>query len=225
VNAKRNKPEAHPAERPELLLAWLDGELAAPERSRIDAHLVHCTECASDVRAYRALFAGFDALPATPVAPPSDLTARILAAVEADRATHPVRRPRWLEIAGAAYTGSAAALVAAGIAVFVSPWREAAQVGVRDFVSALFSGTVGAFVGAFDSAVSLLSLGLRAREAASEVLVPLAPLGRSLEVVAAQPELRAGLAAALVLSTALWWLLQRRQVAGPGRMNDVPAFF
>jgi hypothetical protein len=96
---------------------------------------------------------------------------------------------------------------------------------MRDTFSALLSGSIGAFVGAFDRAVSLLSLGLRAREVAGEALVPLAPLGRSLEVVAAQPELRAGFAVALVLSTALWWMIDRRTVAGQGRMNDVSAFF
>jgi hypothetical protein len=66
---------------------------------------------------------------------------------------------------------------------------------------------------------------VRLREAAGEALLPLAPLGRSLEVLAAQPELRVGLAVALVLTTAFWWMLHHRPVGGQGRMSDVPAFF
>jgi len=215
---------AHVTAQPGLLLRWLDGELSGAERSRVEAHLVHCPDCATEARAYRALFAGLAGLPAAPVAPSPLLAGRIVAAVAADRAARAARRPRWLEIAGAAYTGSAAAVLVAGVAAFASPWREPLTIGIRDTFSALLSGSIGAFVGAFDRAMSLLSLGLRAREAAGEVLVPLAPLGRSLEVVAAQPELRAGFAVALVLSTALWWMIDRRTVAGQGRMNDVSAF-
>lgn len=216
---------AHLTAQPGLLLRWLDGELSGAERARVEAHLVHCSECATEARAFRALFAGLAEMPATPVAPSPLLADRIVAAVASDRAARASRRPRWLEIAGAAYTGSAAAVLAAGVAAFASPWREPLTIGLRDAFSALLSGSIGAFVGAFDRAMSLLSLGLRAREAAGEALVPLAPLGRSLEVVAAQPELRAGLAVALVLSTALWWVIDRRTVAGQGRMNDVSAFF
>jgi len=216
---------AHLTAQPGLLLRWLDGELAGAERTRVEAHLAHCPDCAGEARAFRALFAGLADLPATPVAPPALLADRIVAAVAADRTARAARRPRWLEIAGAAYSGSAAALLAAGVAVFASPWREPLAAGARDAFSTLLSGSVGAFVGVFDRVMSLMSLGLRARELAAEVLVPLAPLGRSLEVVAAQPELRAGFAVALVLTTALWWLIDRRTVAGQGRMNDVSAFF
>jgi len=231
VTAKRDtKPAAdrrtaHLTAQPGILLRWLDGELTGAERTRVAAHLAHCPDCAAEARAFRALFAGLAELPPTPVAPSPLLADRIVAAVAADRAVRATRRPRWLEIAGVAYTASAAALAVAGIAIFVSPWREPLAAGMRDTFSALLSGSVGAFVGVFDSVVSVLSLGLRARELAAEVLVPLAPLGRSLEVVAAQPELRAGFAVALVLTTALWWMIDRRTVAGQGRMNDVSAFF
>ncbi len=229
MTPKRTTPAAdrrtaHLTAQPGLLLRWLDGELAGAERTRVAAHLAHCPDCAAEARAFRALFAGLAELPATPFAPSPFLADRIVAAVAADRAARAAARPRWIQIAGVAYTGSAAALLAAGVVAFASPWREMVTVGLRDAFSALLSGSVGAFVGAFDRAMSLLSLGLRAREFAAQALVPLAPLGRSLEVVAAQPELRAGFAVALVLSTVLWWMIDRRTVAGQGRMNDVSAF-
>ena len=97
--------------------------------------------------------------------------------------------------------------------------------GLRGAFSLLFSGSVGALVGAFDRAVSLLTAVVALREAAGQALLPLAPLGRSLEVLLSQPELRVGLSVALVLTTALWWMLNHRPVGGRGRMNDVPAFF
>jgi anti-sigma factor RsiW len=201
-------------------MRYLDGEIRPAERARVEAHLAECRACAGEVRAYSALFAALAALPASPAAPPPFLATRILAAVAADRAAR--RRPRWLEIVGTAYTGSAVALL---LTLGVSPWREDLLAGMRGAFSALFSGSVGALVGAFDRVVSLLTAVVRLREAAGDVLVPLAPLGRSLEVLAAQPELRAGLTVAIVLTTALWWMLNHRPVGGRGRMKDVPAFF
>jgi anti-sigma factor RsiW len=204
-----------------VLMRHLDGEGSPAERARIDAHLVHCPPCAAEVRAYRALFAAVAGLPASPAPPPPFLATRILAAVHADRAARS-RRPRWLEVVGAGYAGSAVALL---VALGLSPWREDLVDDMRTAFSTLFSGSVGALVGAFDSIVSLLTAVVRLREAAGQALLPLAPLGRSLEVLASQPELRVGLTVALVLTTALWWMLNHRPVGGRGRMNNVPAFF
>ena len=222
-DSKRDaRPAGHLTDRPAgVLMRYLDGEVSHAERARIDAHLVHCPPCAGEVRAYRALFAAVADLPASPVPPPPFLSTRILAAVHADRAAR-ARRPRWLEVLGVGYAGSAVAVLAA---LGLSPWREDLVTGLRGAFSTLFSGSVGALVGAFDSIVSLLSVAVRVREAAGQALLPLAPLGRSLEVLAAQPELRVGLTVALVLTTALWWMLNHRLVGGRGRMNDVPAFF
>jgi len=212
----------HLTDRPvAVLMRYLDGEASPAEHARIDRHVRHCPPCAGEVRAFRALFAAVAELPASPTPPPPFLTGRILAALHADRAARG-RRPRWLEMVGAGYAGSAIALLAA---FGLSPWRGDLVEGSRGALSALFSGSVGAFVGTFDRVVSLLSTVLRVREAAGEVLLPLAPLGRSLEVLASQPELRVGLSVALVLTTALWWMLDHRSVGGQERMNDVPAFF
>jgi hypothetical protein len=220
--ARDARAAGHLTDRPAaVLMRYLDGEGSAGERSRIDAHLAHCPSCSSEVRTYRALFAAVAGLPASPAPPPPFLATRILAAVQADRAAR-ARRPRWLELLGAGYAGSAVAVL---VALGLSPWREDLLDGMRGTFSTLFSGSVGALVGAFDSIVSLLSAVLRLREVAGQALLPLAPLGRSLEVLAALPELRVGLTVALVLTTALWWMLNHRLVGGRGRMNDVPAFF
>jgi len=203
-----------------VLMRHLDGEGRAAERDRIDAHLAACPDCAREVAAYRSLFATFAALPPSPAPPPPFLAGRILAAAAADRAAR--RRPRWLEVLGTAYAGSGVGLL---LALGLSPWRADLLEALRGALSVLFSGSVSAFVGAFDRVVSLLTAVVRLREAAGEALLPLAPLGRSLEVLAAQPELRVGLAVALVFTTAFWWMLHHRPVGGQGRMNDVPAFF
>jgi len=91
-------------------------------------------------------------------------------------------------------------------------------------VSAGVSGVVNAFLVAFDRVMWLFDGAVKLRENAHALSTSLAPLGRTLELVAAQPELRAGLSVALVLTTALWWFIQHRRVEGPGRMHDVSAF-
>ena len=202
------------------LQRYLDGEGRSGERARVEAHLATCPDCAAEVHGFRALIEGLASLPPSPAPPPPFLASRIVAAAAADRAAR--RRPRWLEVLGTAYTGSAVALL---LVLGVSPWREDLLEGLRGAFSLLFSGSVGALVGAFDRAVSLLTAVVALREAAGQALLPLAPLGRSLEVLLSQPELRVGLSVALVLTTALWWMLNHRPVGGRGRMNDVPAFF
>lgn len=57
--------EYPPAEhRPDLetLSAWLDGELDAAARQRVDAHLADCPRCAAELVALRELSAGFAAM-------------------------------------------------------------------------------------------------------------------------------------------------------------------
>jgi len=83
---------------------------------------------------------------------------------------------------------------------------------------------VNAFLVAFDRVMWLFDGAVKLRENAHALSTALAPLGRSLELLAAQPELRGGLSVALVLTIATWWFLQHRRVEGPGRMHDVSAF-
>ncbi|MEP7029268.1 MAG: zf-HC2 domain-containing protein, partial [Candidatus Eisenbacteria bacterium] len=177
-----------------LLMRWLDGEVSAPERVRVSAHLATCPACGREVRAYRALFRGVSRLPAR--RPPAGLAARITAAALADRRLR--RRFRMLEVAGSAYAASAVAVV---IALGLSPWRGDLLAGGRTVLGAAVAGTVNAFVTAFDRLMWVFDGAVRLRESVHAVSQTLAPLGRSLELLAAQPELRAGLSVALVLTT------------------------
>jgi len=200
-----------------LLMRWLDGEASTADRARVTAHLAACPACVREVRVYRALFGRLRALPERPA--PAYLASRITAAALADRRTR--RRLRWFEVAGSAYAASA---VAAVIALGLSPWRDDVLAAVRTVFGGAVTGTVNALVVMCDRLMWVLDAAVKARETSHQLLIPFAPLGRSLEVLAAQPELRVGTSLALVLTTALWWWFNHRRVRGPGRMNDVSAF-
>ena len=200
-----------------LLMRWLDGEVSPSERASVTAHLAACPACVREVRVYRALFRGVSRLPRR--RPPAYLAARITAAALADRRRR--RRFHWIEVAGSAYAGAAVAVL---IALGLSPWRGDLLAGARTALGVVVAGTVNAFVTAVDRLMWLFDGAVRVREGAQAVSQTFAPLGRSLELLAAQPELRAGLSVALVLTIALWWFIQHRRVDGPGRIHDVSAF-
>jgi hypothetical protein len=200
-----------------LLMRWLDRDISAAERAVVRSHVESCAACAREVRAYRALFVGVRRLPARRA--PAGLSARIALAVLADRRAR--RRFRVIETVGSAYAAGAVVVL---IALGLSPWREDLLAGARTALGAGVSGTVNALVSAFDRLMWLFDGAVRLREGAHVLSQSLAPLGRSLELLAAQPELRAGLSLALVLTTALWWFIQHRRVDGPGRISDVSAF-
>jgi hypothetical protein len=200
-----------------LLMRWLDGEVTTSERARVAAHLAGCPECMREVRVHRALFRGVSRLPKP--RPPADLAARITAAALADRRRR--RRFHRIEVFGSAYAASAVGIL---IALGLSPWRGDLLAGVRTALGAVVSGSVNAFLTAFDRLMWLFDGAVRLREGAHALSQTLAPLGRSLELLAAQPELRAGFSVALVLTIALWWFIQHRRVDEPGRIHDVSAF-
>jgi anti-sigma factor RsiW len=200
-----------------LLMRRLDGELSPADRARVDAHLAACADCTAEMRIYRALFRGVASLP-KPV-PSALLASRITRAALADR-----RARRRFKVFEAAFSVYAASALAALIAVGLSPWRDELMAGGRTMVSAGVSGVVNAFLVAFDRVMWLFDGAVKLRENAHALSTALAPLGRSLELLAAQPELRGGLSVALVLTIATWWFLQHRRVEGPGRMHDVSAF-
>ena len=200
-----------------LLMRRLDGELGPVERARVDAHLAACADCARELRVYAALFHGIARLPRAVPAP--GLAARITRAALLDRRAR--RRFKLFEAVGSAY---AATVVSVLIALGLSPWRADLVAGGRTIVGAAVSGVINAFLVAFDRLMWLFDGAVKLGENARALSTSLAPLGRSLELLAAQPELRAGLSVALVLTTALWWFIQHRRVEGPGRMHDVSAF-
>jgi anti-sigma factor RsiW len=220
MTGRFTKRSVHPAADPAgVRMRYLDGESGSKERARIESHLATCPDCTAEVRAFRALGRAVASLPPRPV--PRGLSSRILMSVEADRRLRLRAKRHWLEVVGGAYAGSAVAVL---VALGLSPWREDLIQALRAFGSDLVSGSVGAFVGAFDRFVFLLDAAVRVGEATRGVLGPLAPLWRSMQLLAAQPELRLGLALALVLSTVLIWMIDQRRVRGSGRMNDAHAF-
>lgn len=93
----------------EWLSAFLDGELALPERRAVEAHLLTCPECQAWLRALRVVN---DAAGNMPVEAPDgyfeDLPARVRARIEKDRPARPDGRrsgwrwPTWAWAAAAA---------------------------------------------------------------------------------------------------------------------------
>lgn len=85
----------------ELISAKLDGELAADEASRLDAHLKTCPGCRallSDLQAIHGAMPG-------PLDVPADLSARIMEQVRREKVTpmpFPKKRIRWKALASAA---------------------------------------------------------------------------------------------------------------------------
>lgn len=200
-----------------LLMRWLDGEVSPAERARAESHVAACSPCARELRAYRAVFRGVAHLPTRRA--PLGLSARITQAALADRRAR--RRFRFLEALGSVYAASAVVVL---IGLGLSPWRDDLLAGGRTALGAGVSGIVNAFLVTFDRLMWVFDGAVQLRERAVALSQSLAPLGRSLELLAAQPELRAGLSVALVLTTALWWFIQHRRVDGPGRIHDVSAF-
>jgi anti-sigma factor RsiW len=197
-----------------LLQRWIDGDVSPSERARIAAHLGECGDCAREARVYRMLFRSLERLPRH--APPADLAARITSRALAQRRA--LLRRRWLSAAGWGYAGASVTLL---LGLGMSPWREDALAGVRTFVSAGLSGLVTSFLGAVDRLFWVLDHVIRLQDQAHAVADVMAPLVRSFQLVAAQPEMRLGATLALVLTTALWWFLRHRSSHGEGRMSDV----
>jgi anti-sigma factor RsiW len=212
---KGNRDAAHLTAQPGgLLMRWLDGEVTAVERARVQAHLGTCAACAREARVYRSLFRSLGTLPRQ--MPPAGLSARITSRVLAQNRA--LRRKRWFEVAGSVYVGSAAAVL---IALIVSPLRTDVLAGGKTFLSVGLSSLLASFLGVVDRLLWLSDHVIRLNDKAHSVSLFFAPLARSLELVAAQPETRLGLSLALALTTALVWFLRQRPARGGGRMGDV----
>ena len=91
----------------DLLSSYLDGELDAPERAHLDAHMTSCDECRTTLTALQATIADLKLLPEPVPSPQDSWTLR--AAIR--RARSPMRK--WQRLGWAA-----GAVAAAAIAVF-----------------------------------------------------------------------------------------------------------
>lgn len=118
----------------DLLEAYLDGELAAEDRSRVEAHLPGCAACSSELTSLRALADRVRAVGRLPM--PDGLTERVAAAVAR---SEPVRTDRRLFGRMVASHLAAAMAGAGAVALLVSVTTRDAP-PVRDIVSAHVRG-------------------------------------------------------------------------------------
>lgn len=93
----------------DLLSSYLDGELDASDRARLDAHMATCAECRTTLAGLQATIADLQTLP-EPVPTPQDTWA-LRAAIR--RARSPMRR--WQRVAWASGAVAAAAIVFAAV--------------------------------------------------------------------------------------------------------------
>lgn len=123
---------------PELdeLSAYLDDELAAPERTTLEAHLPACAECRSALDALRATIADLGELPDAVPTEQDSWALRVAIA----RARTPVKR--WQRAAWAA--GAVAAVAIAVVAIVGPGGRSANQdLAAREDAGALGAGAPG----------------------------------------------------------------------------------
>jgi anti-sigma factor RsiW len=105
----------------EMASAYLDGELADPERDLLEAHLFACPSCYSVFKPTEAIVESLRS--EMPAQAPQGLYRRVVAAVERERQRQAAGvRPRWRVAVGVA-AGLAAAAAIVG-AVFVSGSKE-----------------------------------------------------------------------------------------------------
>lgn len=94
----------------EMISAYLDDELTAAGRDRLEAHVFACGECYAHLRRTRGIVESLRVI--NPAATPADMHENILAAIERDARRTPMFT--WRRIA------MAAASVAAGVAIWMS---------------------------------------------------------------------------------------------------------
>lgn len=112
-----NGPETDPAhaEVAELLAAYADGELAAPDAARVEAHLLGCERCRRELAVQTAVRNGLAAEPRRPASPVLRKRVASLTAPGAPRGTDPSLWRRAAPWAGwAVAAGLAAVLLLSG---------------------------------------------------------------------------------------------------------------
>jgi predicted anti-sigma-YlaC factor YlaD len=185
---------------------YLDGELAAAEVARFEAHLAGCRECEAEVAAYRVVFSELRSVPL--LDPRPELFERIMDQVL------PHRMPRWVKVLGWAYGGAFAASLGAIASAFVLPgpstWLHGViAAGLRSLTS------TGSFV------LRTLSDGL-ART--GEAFLGGGSAGRLLRLLGsalANPAILLTVIAALGVCAALLWWMRPSERRGTGEIPHV----
>jgi anti-sigma factor (TIGR02949 family) len=128
------------AEATTLLSAYTDGEVSGLARHSLDRHLRDCAGCAAKRDGLLALRARIRAEVPRHAAPP-ELRARVLATLDAVRASTPAparprpANPRWRWLTGGAAAGCAATVLAWVVATSVLDWRANEDVAVEAVTS------------------------------------------------------------------------------------------
>jgi len=104
----------------------LEGDLSLEERSRIDAHLAHCSECAAELRELRATVALLRGLPDPE--PPIRLAAEVMSRIEAGEGSEPRIVALFRRVSEPRFAAALAAGIA-GLVLFTS-----LEFGTGDFL-------------------------------------------------------------------------------------------
>jgi predicted anti-sigma-YlaC factor YlaD len=152
----------NPHDELDLLSPYLDGELDASDRARLDAHMTSCAECRATLIGLQATVADLRTLP-EPIPTPQDSWA-LRAAIR--RARSPMRT--WQRVSWAAGAVAAAAIVFAAVTL---PGSKPAQ----DLTAGALQGERAAGVAIYQSGQNLTAADVQALLLVEAGIVPGAP--------------------------------------------------
>lgn len=109
--------------------SFLEGALAAGERSRVDAHLESCASCQALVLSFEALESALSGL--TLAEPPADFTACVMARIDEREKARSVERRVAFAVLASVSAALAVALVLAGQSAWAPALSAVSTSGVR----------------------------------------------------------------------------------------------
>jgi len=180
--------------------AYLDGELTADERYRLERHADQCVSCAMELALLRRVFASLDGMPL--LEPGPHLTERVLDKVVPSR----IRR-HWVRVFGWSYAAAFAAFIG-GATLWI------AQPGTQELLGSASGEASIRLTGLLVFVLEALSFSARTVAGAWGLLTGalewLAPLGRAFAPWLTHPSVRvAAPAAALACAAVVWWMRAR----------------
>ena len=193
---------------------YLDAELPAARSQAFQAHLETCVACASEVAAYRRMFASLDgSLGDLALSDPGpSLTERIL-----DRVLPSRLRQRWVTVIGWIYGGSSAIATFAVVSWITRPdtpvWlaQHYSEISLRVMQSVLFT---------FQVVTRSWFEMLQGWDFMGRLVGRVSPLARALARPLAEPKLGIIKAAAMLACVlVLWWMRPRPDEAREGVRN------